>query len=62
MSDDTGNTDGFMTTIVSPLADQRKKIFAMDCEMVFFFLTILPYLALVGEGGGEGWGVAAPPS
>lgn len=28
------DTDGFMTTIVSPLADQRKKIFSMDCEMV----------------------------
>ena len=27
------STDGFMTTIVSPLTDRRKKIFSMDCEM-----------------------------
>ena len=33
MSDNVYNTDGFMTTIVSPLTDQRKKIFSMDCEM-----------------------------
>ena len=42
VSDDTYNTDGFMTTIVSPLADQRKKIFAMDCEMVMFHHSMLP--------------------
>jgi len=35
VSDDTCNTDGFMTTIVSPLTDRRKKIFAMDCEMCY---------------------------
>lgn len=34
MSDNVYSTDGFMTTIVSPLTDQRKKIFSMDCEMV----------------------------
>lgn len=33
MSDNVYSTDGFMTTIVSPLTDQRKKIFSMDCEM-----------------------------
>lgn len=44
MSDETYNTDGFMTTIVNPLTDQRKKIFAMDCEMVTFdplFIEVL---------------------
>lgn len=35
VSDKMYDTDGFMTTIVSPLADQRKKIFAMDCEMSY---------------------------
>ena len=33
MSDNVYSTDGFLTTIVSPLTDQRKKIFSMDCEM-----------------------------
>ena len=33
VSDNVYSTDGFMTTIVSPLTDQRKKIFSMDCEM-----------------------------
>ena len=28
--------DGFMTTIVSPLADKNKKVFGLDCEMVSF--------------------------
>ena len=37
------DTDGFMTTIVSPLADQRKKIFAMDCEMVTAQSCLLHY-------------------
>ena len=35
------DTEGFMTTIVSPLADQRKKIFSMDCEMVIFHFWLL---------------------
>ncbi|KAL9950803.1 hypothetical protein ACROYT_G043365 [Oculina patagonica] len=35
VSDNVYNTDGFMTTIVSPLTDQRKKIFSMDCEMCY---------------------------
>ena len=48
VSDDTCNTDGFMTTIVSPLTDQRKKIFAMDCEMVMLFhLSVLQLLCCV---------------
>ena len=40
MSDNVYNTDGFMTTIVSPLTDQRKKIFSMDCEMASFHIHI----------------------
>lgn len=35
VSDEMHDTEGFMTTIVSPLADQRKKIFSMDCEMCY---------------------------
>lgn len=35
MSDSVNNTEGFMTTIVSPLAEKRKKIFSMDCEMCY---------------------------
>jgi len=27
-------TDGFMTTIISPLVGNQKKVFGMDCEMV----------------------------
>ena len=37
MSDNVNNTEGFMTTIVSPLVEKRKKIFSMDCEMVTLF-------------------------
>lgn len=40
VSDNVYNTDGFMTTIVSPLTDQRKKIFSMDCEMASFQIHI----------------------
>ena len=43
VSDGTGNTDGFMTTIRSPLSDHRK-VYAMDCEMVqVLFTTLLSY-------------------
>lgn len=35
--DNVNNTEGFMTTIVSPLVEKRKKIFSMDCEMVTLF-------------------------
>lgn len=35
VSDSVNNTEGFMTTIVSPLAEKRKKIFSMDCEMCY---------------------------
>lgn len=41
MCDNVNNTEGFMTTIVSPLVEQRKKIFSMDCEMVTFPLSYL---------------------
>ena len=41
VSDEMHDTEGFMTTIVSPLADQRKKIFSMDCEMVIFHFWLL---------------------
>ena len=44
MSDNVNNTEGFMTTIVSPLVEKRKKIFSMDCEMVTLFL--LSYLMI----------------
>ena len=37
VSDNVNNTEGFMTTIVSPLVEKRKKIFSMDCEMVTLF-------------------------
>ena len=37
MCDNVNNTEGFMTTIVSPLVEKRKKIFSMDCEMVTLF-------------------------
>ena len=37
MSDNVNNTEGFMTTIVSPLVEKPKKIFSMDCEMVTLF-------------------------
>ena len=44
MCDNVNNTEGFMTTIVSPLVEKRKKIFSMDCEMVTLFL--LSYLMI----------------
>ena len=37
VSDNVNNTEGFMTTIVSPLVEKPKKIFSMDCEMVTLF-------------------------
>lgn len=37
VSDNVNNTEGFMTTIVSPLVEKQKKIFSMDCEMVTLF-------------------------